>query len=334
MYVAGRGRHGTRTWNASTTITDRTVSLGRALQAHGVSRLAVGDHRRDPCDHRDRPARRAPSCRDALRTTLVKDARHRAAVRRASSIATSRPPPAPTTRMATMTDRPTSSRPWRPERGLARCRCVTRRRARRARRRAPHREAPCPASVPRRRHRSPDVAGADRRSERHPGAAPRPDRRAEAADRADVRAQLESGVDAGIAPDVQDIEFLEASRAELDQMRPAIRPIARKLAARLARKRRHRVGRANFRRTDRRSLATGGVPLDVAHERATRPQARTLRAVRHLRFGRRLLALHAHADGRAVRRDRSDAFVRLRRCRRRGHRSARARPAMRSNRGS
>jgi hypothetical protein len=51
-------------------------------------------------------------------------------------------------------------------------------------------------------------------------------------------------------------------------MRRAIQPIARKLAARLARRRRHRSGRVNFRRTARRSLATGGVPLDVAHERA------------------------------------------------------------------
>ncbi len=84
---------------------------------------------------------------------------------------------------------------------------------------------------------------------------------------ADVRSQLETDLDPGIAPDVQDVDFLEASRAELDQMRAAIRPIARKLASRLARKRQHRSGKANIRRTVRRSLGTGGVPLDVAHDR-------------------------------------------------------------------
>lgn len=84
----------------------------------------------------------------------------------------------------------------------------------------------------------------------------------------DVRAHLEdAGIGETIPPDVRDIEFLEASRAELDEMRRAIQPIARQLAARLARRRRHRAGRVNFRRTARRSLATGGVPLDVAHER-------------------------------------------------------------------
>jgi uncharacterized protein with von Willebrand factor type A (vWA) domain len=84
---------------------------------------------------------------------------------------------------------------------------------------------------------------------------------------ADVRAQLDIDADPGIAIDVQDVDFLEASRAELDQMRAAIRPIARKLAARLARRRQHRTGRANIRRTIRRSLGSGGVPIDVAHDR-------------------------------------------------------------------
>jgi uncharacterized protein with von Willebrand factor type A (vWA) domain len=49
-------------------------------------------------------------------------------------------------------------------------------------------------------------------------------------------------------------------------MRTAIRPIARTLAARLARRRRHHLGRVNMRRTMRRSLASGGVPLDVLHD--------------------------------------------------------------------
>lgn len=93
---------------------------------------------------------------------------------------------------------------------------------------------------------------------------------------ADVRGQLgdRSPDDAedSIAPDIVDVEFLAASRAELDAMRAAIRPLARRLAARLARRRWHRHrGRVNFRRTVRRSLATGGVPFDVALER---PRAR------------------------------------------------------------
>ena len=84
---------------------------------------------------------------------------------------------------------------------------------------------------------------------------------------ADVRAQLDLAALPGIDSDLHDIDFLEASRAELDQMREAIRPIARKLAARLARRRQHRVGRVNMRRTMRRSLGSGGVPIDVLHDR-------------------------------------------------------------------
>lgn len=95
---------------------------------------------------------------------------------------------------------------------------------------------------------------------------------------ADVRAQIDSRFDMSdlvdIGDELHDVEFLEATRAELDQMREAIRPIARKLAARLARRRQHRIGRVNMRRTVRRSLASGGVPLDVIHDRprAHRPE--------------------------------------------------------------
>jgi uncharacterized protein with von Willebrand factor type A (vWA) domain len=84
---------------------------------------------------------------------------------------------------------------------------------------------------------------------------------------ADVRAQLDLAAVPDIEAELQDVEFLEASRAELEQMRAAIRPIARKLAARLARRRQHRVGRVNMRRTMRRSLGSGGVPIDVLHDR-------------------------------------------------------------------
>ena len=88
---------------------------------------------------------------------------------------------------------------------------------------------------------------------------------------ADVRAQIDSRFGltdlVDIEADLHDVDFLEASRAELDQMREVIRPIARKLAARLAKRRQHRVGRVNMRRTMRRSLGAGGVPLDVLHDR-------------------------------------------------------------------
>lgn len=57
-------------------------------------------------------------------------------------------------------------------------------------------------------------------------------------------------------------------------MEAAIGPLTRKLAARLARRRRRREGRLDFRRTVRRSLATGGVPVDpqFRHPRPHRPE--------------------------------------------------------------
>jgi uncharacterized protein len=63
----------------------------------------------------------------------------------------------------------------------------------------------------------------------------------------------------------EDVEFLNASRAQLADMRQTVRPLARKMAARLAHKRRHRRRAAlDFRRTVRKSLASGGVPVDLA----------------------------------------------------------------------
>jgi uncharacterized protein with von Willebrand factor type A (vWA) domain len=72
---------------------------------------------------------------------------------------------------------------------------------------------------------------------------------------------------------VEDIDFLNASRAQSEDIRDAVRPLARRIATRLARDRRSRQdrGRVNFRRTARQSLSTGGVPLRVAHDRP-RPQ--------------------------------------------------------------
>jgi uncharacterized protein with von Willebrand factor type A (vWA) domain len=66
----------------------------------------------------------------------------------------------------------------------------------------------------------------------------------------------------------EDVEFLNASRAQLAGLRQTVRPLARKLAARLAHKRRHRQRAAlDFRRTVRKSLASGGVPVDLAYRK-------------------------------------------------------------------
>lgn len=66
----------------------------------------------------------------------------------------------------------------------------------------------------------------------------------------------------------EDVEFLNASRAQLGELRQTVRPLARKLAARLAHKRRHRRRAAlDFRRTVRKSLASGGVPVDLAYRK-------------------------------------------------------------------
>jgi uncharacterized protein with von Willebrand factor type A (vWA) domain len=61
----------------------------------------------------------------------------------------------------------------------------------------------------------------------------------------------------------EDIDFMHASREELVALRKAIAPLTRKLAVRLARKRRHgRRGPLDFRSTVRHSLSSGGVPVD------------------------------------------------------------------------
>ncbi|HLI72747.1 MAG TPA: VWA domain-containing protein [Acidimicrobiales bacterium] len=61
----------------------------------------------------------------------------------------------------------------------------------------------------------------------------------------------------------EEIDFMHATRDELASLRRAIHPLTRKLAVRLARKRRHgRKGPLDFRSTVRHSLSTGGVPVD------------------------------------------------------------------------
>ncbi len=64
-------------------------------------------------------------------------------------------------------------------------------------------------------------------------------------------------------PLVEEIDLMHATRTDLVNIEHVIEPLTRKLAARLARRRKlsHR-GRLDFRKTVRASLATGGVPVE------------------------------------------------------------------------
>ena len=62
----------------------------------------------------------------------------------------------------------------------------------------------------------------------------------------------------------EDIDVMHANRDEMAQLERALRPLSRKLAVRLARRRRRRRrGPVDLRHTVRRSLSTGGVPIDL-----------------------------------------------------------------------
>jgi uncharacterized protein len=64
-------------------------------------------------------------------------------------------------------------------------------------------------------------------------------------------------------PPVEELDLFHLSAEDQAQLRAQIHPLARKLATRVAVKRRHgRDGRLDVRRTVRRSLSTGGVPFD------------------------------------------------------------------------
>ncbi|CAB4590161.1 MAG: VWA domain-containing protein [Actinobacteria bacterium] len=73
----------------------------------------------------------------------------------------------------------------------------------------------------------------------------------------------------------EDVDFMHANREELVGLRKAIYPLTRKLAVRLARKRRHgRKGPLDFRATVRQSLSYGGVPADprFRYPRPSKPE--------------------------------------------------------------
>ncbi|HEY0484902.1 MAG TPA: VWA domain-containing protein [Mycobacteriales bacterium] len=74
-----------------------------------------------------------------------------------------------------------------------------------------------------------------------------------------------------VPPLVDQVDFLRATRDDLAALRRTVHPLARRLATRLAARRRHgKTGRLDVRRTVRASLATGGVPI-VTHHRPRRP---------------------------------------------------------------
>jgi uncharacterized protein with von Willebrand factor type A (vWA) domain len=73
----------------------------------------------------------------------------------------------------------------------------------------------------------------------------------------------------------EDIDVMHATRDELVALRKALVPLSRKLAVRLARKRRHgRKGPLDFRSTVRHSLSTGGVPVEpkFRYPRPSKPE--------------------------------------------------------------
>ncbi len=73
----------------------------------------------------------------------------------------------------------------------------------------------------------------------------------------------------------EDVEFMHASRDEMQALKKSLYPLTRKLAARLTRKRRHgRKGPLDFRNTVRHSLSTGGVPIDpkFKYPRPSKPE--------------------------------------------------------------
>ena len=79
----------------------------------------------------------------------------------------------------------------------------------------------------------------------------------------------------GIPQLSENVEFLRASGEQLRAMRRVVAPLARTLATRLAaRRRRSRAGAIDLRRTLRKSMSTGGVPIDLVlrKPRPARPE--------------------------------------------------------------
>lgn len=78
----------------------------------------------------------------------------------------------------------------------------------------------------------------------------------------------------GVRDPLERKDFLLTSATEAAELQAAIRPLARKLAARLAaRQRRQSRGAVDIRRTLRRAMSTGGVPITPAYRHRHRSRA-------------------------------------------------------------
>jgi len=82
--------------------------------------------------------------------------------------------------------------------------------------------------------------------------------------------------DVAVRPSIDRIDFTSARKADLEEMRREIYPLARRLATRLTQEHHaKRRGPLDFRRTVRASISTGGVPM-VTHHRPKRPHRNEL----------------------------------------------------------
>lgn len=115
-----------------------------------------------------------------------------------------------------------------------------------------------------------------------------------------------------VSPVLEDLPFLSAT-ADMAELKKAVRPLARKLATRVAMKRRRSTrGTLDIRRTVRHSMSTGGVPFNTVlrHRVPHRPELFVLCDVSSsvARFARFSLML-THALAAQFSRVRSFAFV-------------------------
>lgn len=73
--------------------------------------------------------------------------------------------------------------------------------------------------------------------------------------------------DVAVRPSIDRLDFTSARKADLEEMRREIYPLARRLATRLTQEHHaQRRGPLDFRRTVRASMSTGGVPLVTRHK--------------------------------------------------------------------
>lgn len=75
----------------------------------------------------------------------------------------------------------------------------------------------------------------------------------------------------GVPKLAEEVDFLRASDTEMVALRKSVTPLARLLASRLAvRRNRSRAGSIDLRRTLRKSMSTGGVPIDLIQRKPRR----------------------------------------------------------------